>query len=166
LRVIVDTQGNVESAEVEKPIGYGLDEKALETVKTWKFRPATRNGVPVRVQLTMEIAFGLSAPPPAFTTTAIVHRDPPYTSKALKKRGEGTVTLLVRIDKDGNVIGVDETSMKLGDGLDKGAIQTVKTWKFQPVKFRGEPVPSVVTVNVRFNLPQTTASPAAGARNP
>jgi TonB family protein len=32
---------------------------AIETVKTWKFKPATRNGVPVPVRVVVEVTFRL-----------------------------------------------------------------------------------------------------------
>ena len=60
LLIVVDTQGNVaEVQQASKPLGKGLDEKAIETVRTWKFKPATRDGVPVAVRVTVEISFRL-----------------------------------------------------------------------------------------------------------
>jgi TonB family protein len=60
LWIVVDAQGNVTDArEVSKPLGEGLDEKAIETIKTWKFKPATRNGVPVPVRVIVEVHFRL-----------------------------------------------------------------------------------------------------------
>ncbi|HUX09102.1 MAG TPA: TonB family protein [Terriglobia bacterium] len=59
LWVVVDAQGNVDSAEVVKPLGMGLDENALTTVKTWKFKPAMRNGAPVAVKVMVEVTFRL-----------------------------------------------------------------------------------------------------------
>jgi len=60
LWIVVDAQGNVTDAqETSKRLGGGLDEKAIETVKTWKFKPATRNGVPVPVHVIVEVTFRL-----------------------------------------------------------------------------------------------------------
>jgi TonB family protein len=59
LIIVVDAQGNVSDARVVKPLGMGLDEKALETVRTWKFKPATRAGVPVPVRVGVEVTFRL-----------------------------------------------------------------------------------------------------------
>jgi periplasmic protein TonB len=59
LIIIVDASGNVTDAQVIKPAGLGLDEKALETVRTWKFKPAMRNGAPVRVRCSVEVSFRL-----------------------------------------------------------------------------------------------------------
>jgi protein TonB len=59
LWIVVDTVGNVTDARVVKPLGLGLDEKALETVRTWKFKPALRNGSPVPVRVMVEVSFRL-----------------------------------------------------------------------------------------------------------
>jgi TonB family protein len=37
----------------------GLDEKAMEAVRTWKFEPARKDGVAVPVQVAVEINFHL-----------------------------------------------------------------------------------------------------------
>jgi len=36
--------------KVVKPVGLGLDENTADTVRTWKFHPAIREGVPVNVR--------------------------------------------------------------------------------------------------------------------
>ena len=60
LWIIVDAQGNVvPDVRVVKPLGLGLDEKAVEAVKTWKFKPATKNGTPVPVRVMVEVSFRL-----------------------------------------------------------------------------------------------------------
>jgi TonB family protein len=59
LWIVVDAQGNVNDCRVVKPLGLGLDEKAVETVRTWKFKPALRNGAPVPVRVIVEVSFRL-----------------------------------------------------------------------------------------------------------
>jgi TonB family protein len=59
LMIVVDAQGNVIECHVVRPLGLGLDEKAVETVKTWRFKPSSRNGVPVAVRCTVEVSFRL-----------------------------------------------------------------------------------------------------------
>ena len=44
---------------IARSVGLGLDEKAIETVKTWKFDPAMKDGKPVAVQIIVEVAFHL-----------------------------------------------------------------------------------------------------------
>jgi len=59
LWIIVSAAGAVTDCRVVKPLGLGLDEKAVETVRTWKFKPAMRNGTPVPVRVMVEVSFRL-----------------------------------------------------------------------------------------------------------
>jgi len=59
LSVVVDPQGDVSEMRVVRGLGYGLNEKAVEAVRAWKFKPGTRDGVPVAVLITVEVAFRL-----------------------------------------------------------------------------------------------------------
>ncbi len=59
LLIVVGPRGTVTGAQVVRPLGMGLDEKALETVRTWQFRPGTRNGMPVAVRVFVEVSFRL-----------------------------------------------------------------------------------------------------------
>jgi periplasmic protein TonB len=40
-------------------LGYGLDAKAVEAVQNWRFQPALKDGRPVDVQISVEVAFHL-----------------------------------------------------------------------------------------------------------
>ena len=53
----VDTNGLPEHVHVIRGVGMGLDEKAVEAVKQYKFRPAMENGKPVLVELNVEVNF-------------------------------------------------------------------------------------------------------------
>src|SRR6185437_4967225 len=59
LSVSVDETGNVTAASVLRSLGMGLDEKAIEAVRQWKFNPATQNGKPVAVQVPLSVNFRL-----------------------------------------------------------------------------------------------------------
>ena len=59
LMIEIGATGNVESASVVRPLGVGMDEEALKTVRTWTFKPATRDGKPVPVRVQVEVAFRL-----------------------------------------------------------------------------------------------------------
>lgn len=59
LQIIVDAQGNVQSPRVVRPLGMGLDEKAMEAVMKYKFKPGTKDGKPVPVYMTIAINFRL-----------------------------------------------------------------------------------------------------------
>ena len=47
VEVTIDAQGQVVETKVLQAIGHGLDEKILSTLRTWRFTPATLDGVPV-----------------------------------------------------------------------------------------------------------------------
>ncbi|MFL6259552.1 MAG: energy transducer TonB [Thermoanaerobaculia bacterium] len=64
LEVIIDEQGNVENAKVLKGLPMGLDGKAWEAVKTWKFKPATLEGKPVKVSWVLTVDFQMQKDPP------------------------------------------------------------------------------------------------------
>jgi TonB family protein len=57
VEAVIDEQGNVADARVVKGLPMGLDEKALEAVRTWKFKPATVGGKPMKVNYTVTVTF-------------------------------------------------------------------------------------------------------------
>jgi periplasmic protein TonB len=59
LHIVVNTDGHVSDVTVVRGVGLGLDEKAIEAVKQWRFKPGARNGVPVRVAANVEVNFRL-----------------------------------------------------------------------------------------------------------
>jgi periplasmic protein TonB len=59
LTIEVGEDGRAHSFQVVQGLGLGLDEKAIEAVTQWKFRPAQRNGRPVRAAATIEVNFRL-----------------------------------------------------------------------------------------------------------
>jgi TonB family protein len=60
ISMIVDAQGNPQNPRVIRTLGMGLDEKALEAVRKYKFRPAMKDGkTPVPVMVTVEVNFRL-----------------------------------------------------------------------------------------------------------
>jgi protein TonB len=57
--VLVTEDGLPTDARVEKSLGYGLDESALDCVSQYRFKPATKDGQPVATRITVEINFKL-----------------------------------------------------------------------------------------------------------
>jgi len=57
--IVVGPDGRVHEAKVQRSIGLGLDEKALEAVKLWKFDPALKDGRAVPVAVSVEVNFHL-----------------------------------------------------------------------------------------------------------
>jgi periplasmic protein TonB len=59
IQMIVDSSGNPENIEIVKHLGMGLDQKAIDAVRQYKFRPAMYQGHPVPVRLIVDVDFHL-----------------------------------------------------------------------------------------------------------
>jgi protein TonB len=59
LWLIVDSAGQPRDIKVVRGLGLGLDAKALEAVRQWRFHPALKDGKPVDVQISVEVEFHL-----------------------------------------------------------------------------------------------------------
>ncbi|MGH9393843.1 MAG: energy transducer TonB, partial [Terriglobales bacterium] len=57
--VIIGADGHVYDPKIVQALGLGLDQKALEAVKLWRFEPAKKHGQPVRVAANIEVNFRL-----------------------------------------------------------------------------------------------------------
>ena len=54
---VVGTDGKVEQVAVARPVGFGLDENAVETIRKASFEPAVKDGKPVPVSLDLVVLF-------------------------------------------------------------------------------------------------------------
>ena len=59
LAIVVGKDGKPYDIRVRQSLGMGLDEKAIEAVNRWRFRPAMLNGQPVATQIAVEVNFRL-----------------------------------------------------------------------------------------------------------
>ncbi len=59
LWLIVDDQGRPRDIRVVRGLGFGLDARAINAVKQWRFQPAMKDGRPVNVQISVEVGFKL-----------------------------------------------------------------------------------------------------------
>lgn len=58
VRVVVSATGRAENAVVMRGLGHGLDERAVEAVESWEFKPAVnREGVAVPVAVPIQVTF-------------------------------------------------------------------------------------------------------------
>ncbi len=88
---------------------------------------------------------GVSAP------RAIYAPDPEYSDEARKAKYQGTVILWVVVGPEGRVHDI-RVQRSLGMGLDDKAVEAVRTWKFEPARKDGQPVPVQINVEVNFRL--------------
>lgn len=59
IKLIVDAQGNPQNVTLLSHLGMGLDDKAVEAVRQYRFRPAMYQGHPVAVQIVVDVDFHL-----------------------------------------------------------------------------------------------------------
>jgi len=59
LEVIVGTDGRTHEIRVQRSLGMGLDERAIEALRVWRFEPARKDGRPVAAQIIVEVNYRL-----------------------------------------------------------------------------------------------------------
>jgi len=160
LRATIEKDGSVSKLKVlsGEPI---LATAALEAVQKWRYAPGEKAVITdVAINFTLaedsgpaggvrggvySVGNGVSAPIPIYKP------DPPYTKEAKAAKLEGTVTLWIIVGVEGAVADVRVTK-PFDKGLTENAVETIKTWKFQPAMKSGKPVPCRVMVEVSFKL--------------
>jgi TonB family protein len=83
--------------------------------------------------------------------TLVSRGDPAYTAEAMRRRVEGGVLMLAVVQIDGTV-GEVRVLSPLDPGLDERAMEALRTWRFQPGTYRGQPVPVIVSVEMTFTI--------------
>jgi TonB family protein len=66
VEAIIDEQGDVTNTNILKGLPLGLDQAAVEAVRTWKFKPAMLEGRPVKVYYTLTVNFKVESGPPTY----------------------------------------------------------------------------------------------------
>jgi TonB family protein len=96
---------------------------------------------------------------PVVTFPVVLRRvDANYTDEAQRLGNEGTVVLLVRVDRTGRATALNVLQAR-GSGLDEQAMEVVKKWSFKPATDHGKPVAMETTVEVPFHLPRAMPKP-------
>jgi len=55
----IDTSGHPANLRILQGLGMGLDEKAIEAVSQWPFRPGLQDGKPTVTRATVQVTFRL-----------------------------------------------------------------------------------------------------------
>lgn len=77
--------------------------------------------------------------------------DPRYTEEARKSRIQGMVILRAVIDEEGDVVAA-QVVKGLPLGLTESALDTIRTWKYQPAMQGNRPVPVYLNLLINFRL--------------
>ena len=174
LYVEVAPHGIAENIRVLRSLGLGLDEKAVEAVRQWRFEPATMGSelitaaaiVLVNFHLPVEaripIWFGTQpksggeiyrvSPSGSIAAPRIISRvEPTYTQEARDAHRQGVVVLYAEITPEGRPENI-QILRGLGMGMDEKAVETYRQWKFQPATKDGNPITVMLTVEMNFSL--------------
>lgn len=121
LWIVVGADGKPHDVRISHSLGMGLDEKSIEAVRTWRFKPAVADDQPVAVQINVETSFRMSG----VGTPATL--DPLPTNSAQSRQLPGTdparypLTIDVRLvsgrhTKEGYVVNAEATINEGGQG--------------------------------------------------
>ncbi len=151
------------STDVSKPTPEVLARQLLPTAvdrvlprKPRSARCCKCEPVPTR-QVERQMALA-SLPVPASVAGAVdqlprkllTNPAPPYPPDAYERRQQGLVLLKVQINEHGLVEAISVSESSGVASLDRAALQTVRTWRFEPARHGGVPVSSLVIVPIRF----------------
>ena len=159
-----DVKGCMKVVRVVKTIGFGLDENALDALRSWRFSPAKRNGEFVDAIAEIDIDFSLATAPraeyddiqntstPGISAPAVIKRiEPQYTAEARQARAAGTVILQVVIQTNGTA-DILKVVKPLPSGLTESALEAIRQWRFRPAVRQGKEIPIAINIEVGFNL--------------
>ncbi len=59
LWAVIGADGRAHDLRLQRSLGMGLDEKAIEAIRQWKFEPGRKDGIAVAVQVNIEVSFHL-----------------------------------------------------------------------------------------------------------
>jgi len=148
LSITVDERGLPRNFKVVKPMGVGLDEKAIEAVQQWRFKPAQLNGKPVAVLAAVEVNFRLLsraqrsarlnfALQPGTTRPELTHGEVPGDPAT---PGDQFLRIRIQVDEEGklrNSTVLESTD----DDWAKKTLAELRSWRFRPATTNGSPVP-------------------------
>jgi len=152
---------------VIRPLGLGLDEKAIEAVRAWRFKPGMKDGAAVPVQASIEINFRLLEGAPPWRLTRALFNPPagvarpvliaaPYPADAGSTVND-SVRVSFEVDENGVPINF-RSQTKSNPKLESEAIAILSSWRFQPGTKDGKPV----TVPATFDFNHGTGDATGG----
>ena len=160
-RASIDSNGRVSDARVTKELGSGLDQNALVALRQWHFHPGRRKGVPVPMDVEIEIAFTLRND----SINAQIANDmvslvgpgvtPPQAVRVVNPRWPresvtGTVVLDVVLLENGTPR-IVRILRPLRTDLDDIAVEAFAQWRFSPAQKDGRPIKVRMNAAVRFH---------------
>lgn len=141
LTAVVGADGVARNVTVPRVLGLGLDQKAIEAVGKWKFKPATKSGEPIDKRVVIEVVFRLPESETWYTRSALVRSGTssadrlgiesvvaPHTREGEPK---ATATLSFALDASGKPIDIKVLS-STDDVWAHDVGDAVAQWQFSP----------------------------------
>lgn len=146
--LVVNENGRAQDVRATRLVGLGLDEKAVQAISEWKFKPGMKDGMPVAVAATIEVNFHLDAhsiwrptranfmTPQGATRPTLI--EAPYPADFGSNLND---SVAVQFDVDDNGIPINlRAQSPSGSKLETEAVDIVSGWRFQPGIKDGKPV--------------------------
>jgi TonB family protein len=154
LNITVGEDGKAHDIKVAQPSGFGLDEKAVEAMQTWVFRPGTKDGHPVPMPANVEMNFHLQVRNDTedhsyqfarmnFTLPTGATRPELVTGK-LPGNPNTAGDQALRFHLQVGIDGVPANITVLGStdkAWEQKALRVVRAWRFRPASLSGLAIP-------------------------
>ncbi len=147
--VIVQAEGGLRDLQVVKAAGYGMDEKAVEAVRKWRFRAGMKDGKSVDVRVQVAVSFSLAPEENAWGAGPLLFdvspgAKPPTLKtgsmpKPVRQSGDETVVLQFTINPSGDVSEVHAVHGESSASLPI-LIASISKWRFAPAVDGNTPV--------------------------
>jgi len=157
--LVVGVDGTPRDIKVLQPLGLGLDEKAVETIGSWRFAPGDKEGTPVAVLAKVDVHFRLVGKPGEWRLTRASFKPPetaslPSVTRTKFPRDAATeeaesVVLTLDVDERGRPVNLHIE--KSSDAKwEEEVIAAAREWRFDPGMKDGAPV--VVPLTLEFSI--------------
>jgi TonB family protein len=151
LALVVGKDGKVSDVRaVSTGLGLGLDEKAIEAVSAWRFKPGLKDGASVPVRVDIETNFRLAFERGTWALSRAVLHPPEGATRPLltlaqypsiySATGEtGSVSISFDINPDGITenLHIEDSS---SSAAEREVISIVRGWQFRPSVKDSQPV--------------------------
>lgn len=141
MSLVVQTDGSMRDVQIIKSAGYGMDDKAIEAVRKWRFRPGTKEGKPVDVRIQVALSFSVAPEKNTWGAGPLLFEHSPGINlpilksgsmpKAVRQSGDETVVLQFIVNSAGDVTDVHALQGENSTSLPV-LIASVSNWKFAP----------------------------------
>jgi TonB family protein len=156
--LVVGEDGTVRDVRTAASLGLGLDEKAIDAVRKWHFKPGLKDGMPVPVRVNIEINFRLLEERGAWALSRAAFNPPEGATRPVLTSAPyppvDTTSGSVAISFDVNPTGMAENlhiEKSSSPAAESEVIRILRGWQFRPGTKDGEPVSVRCTLEFTSN---------------